>query len=658
MKPPLFALLFCTFSLALPAEELRSVDAFREAAAKAGAVLTIPEWEQTPAAVEASVKEAIATANTALDRTGSQDLKKVTFQSTIVALDDLVYHVNLAANRAGIIKESHTDAAMRSAAENAIKTFQDWSVGTDYREDVYAAIVGFKQTNPTLKGEDDKLYRETLRDYHRAGLDLPQEARKEVEQLRKELARLTTDFDTNVVSATAPMVFTKEELEGVPESFLASPGVKTGDDAYTVMANVTFHYNTVMDTAKKEQIRKRLYVAHDTLAKDKNVPLLNEILALRNKIALRLGYASWADYKTEVKMARTGANASKFIDELVVGVQPKFEAEVAEQRKLKVADTGDPRAQIAVWDWRYYTNQLKKEKYAVDTEALRVFFPYQQTLEGMFKIYQHIFGLKFEQIAAPAKWIPDLQLYMVTDAATGEPMGMFYLDMFPREGKYNHFAQFGIIEGKALSEERYQRPTVALLCNFPPPSPGKPSLLSHSEVETLFHEFGHVMHSILTRADYARFAGTNVPRDFVEAPSQMLQNWVWDKKVLDTFAADYRDPAKKIPAETITRMSEARLATEGMRYRRQFAFASLDLALHGPHREDEPYDCAGRTVSALRRRCSRLAAVGAPSSFTSACHPEPRRRRRTSQSQKGASRPGLRGSQSSHASFTLSELRL
>jgi len=376
----------------------------------------------------------------------------------------------------------------------------------------------------------------------------------------------------------------------VPESFLGSPGVKTGDDAYTVMANITFHYNTVMDSAKREETRKRLYVTRETLAKEKNVPLLNEILALRNKIALRLGYKSWADYQTEVKMAKTGAGASKFIDDLVAGIQPKFEAEVAAQQKMKAADTGDPNARLSVWDWRYYTNELKKQKYAVDTEALRVFFPYQQTLEGMFAIYQNIFGLRFEQIAAPDKWIADLQLYMVTDASTGEPLGMFYLDMFPREGKYNHFAQFGIVGGKRLPSGKYQRPTVALVCNFPPPSEGKPSLLSHSDVETLFHEFGHVMHSVLTRAQYARFAGTSVPRDFVEAPSQMLQNWVWDKKVLDTFAADYRDPSKKIPAETIEKMKEARLATEAMRYRRQFAFASLDLALHGPHPEGQPHD--------------------------------------------------------------------
>jgi thimet oligopeptidase len=327
------------------------------------------------------------------------------------------------------------------------------------------------------------------------------------------------------------------------------------------------------------------------LAKDTNVPVLNQMLALRNKIALRLGYKSWDDYQTEVKMAKTGANAEKYIDDLVAGSQPKFDSEVAELQKLKAADTNDPNAKIEVWDWRYYSNQRNKQKYAVDKEALRAYFPFQKVLDGMFSIYQNIFGLKFEKIVAPYKWVDDLQFYLVTDSATGEPLGMFYLDMFPREGKFNHFAQFDIISGKMLPDGKYQRPTVALLCNFPPATADKPSLLTHQDVETLFHEFGHALHSIVTRAKYGRFAGTHVPGDFVEAPSQMLQNWVWDKKVLDTFAVDYRDPSKKIPTEIVKKMNDAKLANAGVLYRRQFAFASLDLALHNQHPEDVPYDC-------------------------------------------------------------------
>jgi thimet oligopeptidase len=591
MKNLCLSILLCSVLVDLSAAETKSVDDFRAAAAKANAVLAIPEWEQTPEGVEASLKDAIAKANTALDQIGAQDPAKVTFKSTVVALDDLTYQAGIAANKATIIKETNTNPAMRAAAEEAVKAFQEWAVGIDYREDVYKAIKAFADTHPKLSGEDEKLFNETLCDYRRAGLELPPDQRKEVELLRKELSNLGTDFDTNIVNATGPVIFTKTDLEGLPESFFVSPGVKTGDDAYTVMANVTWQFNTVEENAKSEGTRKQLYLIRETLAKDTNVPVLNQMLALRNKIALRLGYKSWDDFQTEIKMAKAGTNAKKYINDLIAGIRPKFDGEVSELQKMKAADTKDPTAKIDVWDWRYYSNQLKKQKYAVDTEALRAYFPFQKVLAGMFNIYQNIFGLKFEKITAPYKWIEDLQLYLVTDSATGEPLGMFYLDMFPREGKFNHFAQFDIISGKLLPDGRYQRPTVALLCNFPPASGDKPSLMTHTDVETLFHEFGHALHSIVTKARYGRFAGTHVPGDFVEAPSQMLQNWVWDKKVLDTFAADYRDPSKKIPAEIVKKMNDAKLAIAGLFYRRQFAFATLDLVLHHQHSENEPYDC-------------------------------------------------------------------
>ena len=590
-------LLVLALALGARAENLKSIDSYSDAVAKANARLTIPEWPQTPEAVETSTKEAIKRSNAALDAIGRLDRKKMTFQNTVVALDDLAYEANNVGNKATIIKQANTDPKMRAAAEKAVKAMNDWFVGIDYREDVYKSIKAFAETNPQLTGEDKKLLDETMRDYRRAGLALPPEKRKEVEQLRKQLAKLGTDFDTNIANAKRPVVFTKAELEGIPEDFLSKPGIKTGDDAYTVLANVTWQFNAVEENAKSEATRKKIYIARETLAEDKNVPLLNQMLTLRNKIALRLGYKSWDDFQTEPRMAKTGAAAQKYIDDLVAGIEPKFAAELSELQKMKQLDAQPSEGgaftapRINIWDWRYYQNQLKKQKFAVDAEALRNFFPLQKVLDGMFAIYQRIFGLKFEQIAVPYKWIDDLQLWAVSDAASGEPLGLFYLDMFPRDGKYNHFAEFEIIGGKLLPDGKYQRPTVTLLCNFPPATADKPSLLSHTEVETLFHEFGHVLHTITTRAKYGRFAGTHVPTDFVEAPSQMLQNWVWDKNVLDSFAADYREPSKKIPGDTIQKMKDAKLATAGVFYRRQFAFASLDLALHGPHPENAPYDC-------------------------------------------------------------------
>jgi thimet oligopeptidase len=551
---------------------------FQKRAAKFNSIVSVPVFETTTNEIAATLTNTITAGNAALDRIGGLAPAEVSFANTVRALDDLGFQLMRAANRLDLLKETSTNAAVRDAATEAIKQLREWSVGLEYREDVYRAVQAYADTKPPLAGEDAKLLFETLRDYRRAGLHLPKAERDEVERRRKELTALCTDFESNITKAERPLKFTKAELEGVPDDFLKQ--TKTGDDEYTVMANITWQYMMVMENARREDVRRKFETERGNLARAANLPLLEKILPLRDDIAKRLGYKNWADYETEVKMVKNGGTAIKFLQDLKTGLQPKFAAEQEEFRRLKVGDTGDPNAQIYIWDWRYYNNQFKKQRYDVDAEQLRVYFPYQRVLDGMFAIYQRIFGLKFEPVEPPYRWIGDLQLYAVSDARTGEPLGLFYLDMFPREGKYHHFAEFGIIDGKLLPDGKYQRPVCALICNFPAPTTDHPSLMSHSDVETLFHEFGHAMHTILTRAKYARFSGTSVPGDFVEAPSQMLENWVWDKKVLDSFAADYRDPSKKIPAEILAKLKEAKLATEGTWYRRQLAFGLMDLALH------------------------------------------------------------------------------
>ncbi len=554
--------------------------AFQQRAAKYNSVVTVPVFESTPDAVKATAEKTIADGNAMLDGIGQLRSNEVNFVNTIRQLDDLGYLVQRASDRLGLTEQTSTNAAVRDAATDAIKKLSDWSVGTDYREDVYAAVKAYANTQPVLAGEDKKLFDETLRDYHRAGLNLPKDQRDEVEKLRKQLTAMETDFEENVTKATKSLKFTKAELEGVPEDFLSQQGIKTGDDEYTLKANITFHYLMVEENASREATRRRMMTERCNLVREQNIPLLQKILVTRDEIAHRLGYASWADYATEVRMVKNAATAIDFEQKLKTGLQPKFDAELKEFREMKIKQTGDPNATIKIWDTAYFSNELKKEKYNVDAEQLRVYFPMDRVLNGLFTIYQRIFGLKFERVEAPYKWVGDLQLYTVSDAKTGEPLGLFYLDLFPREGKYNHFAEFGIIEGKLLPDGKYQRPVCALVCNFPPPQPDKPSLMSHDEIETIFHEFGHAMHTILTRAKYSRFSGTSVPQDFVEAPSQMLENWAWDKTVLDSFAADYRDPKKKIPQEILAQLKASRLATEGTYYRRQLSFGLMDLALH------------------------------------------------------------------------------
>ena len=552
---------------------------FQALAKSARCSLTLPTYPVTVEEVRAQAENAIKTADAALDAVGSQDPAKLTFDNTFGAFDAITAKVNNVYLVIGTVAESNPDAAIRDAANEMSVKLQSWSVALDYRENLYRVLKAVADTNPKLDREQQRVVDDQMRTYRRAGLSLAPADRALAEKLRKDLTALNTEFAVNITDAKAPLDFTAAELAGMPDSFLESPGVKQPDGRYRVMANVTWHAQAIGENADNAEVRRRVLVARYQLA-EKNKDVLKRLVILRADIAHLLGYANWADYQIEVRMAKNATTAVKFQNDLAAGLQPKLDAELAELRAMKIAQTGQADAQLELSDIAYYTNKRTKEKFAVDPEKLRVFFPYQATLEGMFAIYQKIFSLKFTAVKPPYVWAPGVQLYCVQDAVTGRPMGAFYLDMFPREGKFNHFACFDQKLGGVMPDGRYDLPVAALLCNFPVPSPDKPSLLKHAEVEILFHEFGHVMHGMLTRSRYVEQNGANVPLDFVEAPSQMLENWVWDKAVLDTFAADYRDRSKKIPADALNALIAARQATDGYFNRRQLAIGSLDLALH------------------------------------------------------------------------------
>ena len=547
-------------------------------AARFGTELTLPKFESSPEEIAKSTDDAIAKANRALDTIGALGPKKVTFRNTLRALDDIQSDVSQVINRIELLSQAHPDAKVRDAAISAVQRFTDWGVAVDYRKDVYKAVKSFAATNPTLQGEDKQLLEDQLRSYKRAGLDLPDAEQKEVENLRKELAKTETLFQINLNNAATPVKFSRGELEGLPDSFIGN--LTTGENEYSVDANVTFQFLLVMENAVNEETRKKLYIARDNRAREKNLANLTKMIQLRGDIAHKLGYDSWADYQTENRMAKNGATAFAFLEKLKSGLEPKYRAELDEFKQIKAASKGSITPDVNIWDWWYCAERLRQEKYRVDTEALRIYFPYEKVLQGMFSVYERVFGIRIQKVEPPSKYSEDLRLYEVIDKNSDAPLGMFYMDMFPRAGKFNHFANFPIIDGKRLENGMYQRPTTSLICNFPPPTKDGPSLMTHSDVTTIFHEFGHAMHSILTQVKYVRFAGTNVPQDFVEAPSQMLEYFTWDKNVLDSFAADYSDSNKKIPPEILAQLRAADLATKGCFYMRQLSFGILDLELH------------------------------------------------------------------------------
>ncbi|HEU5079473.1 MAG TPA: M3 family metallopeptidase [Opitutaceae bacterium] len=598
-----FAALLGQFAVVSAADHppLKRLEDIQKTAEKFHVHVAPPHFESKPEEIQAAGDKAIKDTEDALLKIAQQDRSKVSFESTIAAYDRTVAPARAVGERINLLQETLPDKAGREAAVAALVKLQAWAISLEYRDDIYQVVKAYADTHPKLSGEQKLLFDETMRTYRRAGLNLPKEKRDEVEQLRKKLSELTTQFSEHVNQARGPLDLTAAQAEGLPESLLTSPGVKQDDSHYRVMINVTWQYQAVAEHAKDPEVRRQAYLIRNNLAREDNVPVMQQIVALRTDIAHRLGYATWADYQIEPRMAKNGKTARDFEEQLVAGLQKKFDAELEELRKLKAAETGKADAKLEAWDVSYYQDKLKRERYSVDAEQLRVYFPYQATLEGMFRIYEKIFGLTFTEVQPPEVWAPGVRLYAVQDAEKGEPMGLFYLDMFPREGKYNHFACFGIFDGETKADGTEIAPIASLVCNFPPPSADKPSLLKHDDVQTLFHEFGHVMHMILGRSKYPGHASFNVEQDFVEAPSQMLENWVWDKAVLDTFAHDYRDPSKTVPAEIIDALKRAREATAGLFYRRQLAFGVLDLELHSLAQTRGDVDVVGITNRELAR---------------------------------------------------------
>ena len=579
-----------------PVSKLQLRD-LQDDAARFNSVLTLPDWETTPAQVDANADAAIADATRQLEIIAQLDPKSATFENTVRALNDVYAKILQTAHRVEVLEQAHPDPKMRSAGLDAVQKLDEFIVGIDYRKDVYRSIEAYLDTKPRLEGQDARLVEFALRTYKRAGLTLPDEKQQKVETLRKQLASIQAHFVVNANNAACPLKFTKDELEGVSDDFLDQR--KTGENEYTVDANVPPQYIYAMTNCVREETRKRLCIAHDTRAKEKNLPLATHAIEIRARLAELLGYRSWTDFQEEVKMAKTGKNALDFEEQLKTALEPKYQAEMSELKKAKASVAGSTSPDLKIWDWYFTAALLQKQKYNIDPEALRVYFPFDRVLDGMFKIYERIFQIEIRPVAAPIGYQSDLKLYAVLDQQTHQPLGLFYLDLFPRPGKYNHFANFTLINGGLLPDGKYQRPVVDLICNFPPPSSDRPSLASQQDVVTIFHEFGHAMHAILTTVNYVQFSGTNVPGDFVEAPSQMLEYFAWDKKVLDSFAGDYRDPAKKISADILAKLKEADMATKACAYRRQLSFGLLDLLIHEPLTAAQKADLNGFANSIL-----------------------------------------------------------
>lgn len=569
---------------------------FRDKMEEFGNVLTIPEFESSSAAIEKSTTDTLKETDQKLAEILKKDPKTASFDDGIGAIDRLLSEMDYLGSRMNFLMETAVEEGIRASASAQYNNIQKWMTAFGFREDVYRFTKDFSTALPKrdiqITGEQARLLEENLKFYKRLGMELSPEKREQLKALKDRVTEYETAFANNLSENKAEILFTEEELKGVPAD--AMQGLERRDGKIVFSITTADKVTIVMRLAENEETRRRMELAFNTQRKEENAKILKDVVNLRSQIANMTGYSSWAEARIEPKLAKKPENAKKFLLKLNSGLAPKLKAEMKElveaKRKHLGLNASDPRAKIHTWDIEFYFNLIAKERYTVDREALRVYFPMEKTLDGMFAIYQKIFGLKFNEIEPPFKWVEDIRAFVVTDQKTAEPLGVFYLDLYPRPGKYKHFAHFGLIPSLRRNDGKHARPTAVLVCNFPKPVDGKPSLLLHDDVETLFHEFGHAMHNITSRAEYYSFSGTNVPGDFVEAPSQMLENWVWSDQVLDTFAADYRDPSKKFPPETLKKLEEIRLAGIARATRRQISFGLLDLDLHSRSGTDDTMD--------------------------------------------------------------------
>lgn len=544
-----------------------------------------PTFETTPEEVQASTNSAIALAEIGIERIVQIPDEQLTFTNTFVQLDEFTHVIENTTMRLSLIENTNEVEAVRDAAFEAGQELSKWFVGLGFNANLYKKLLAYSQTSDAKAktGEDKLLIEKTLEDFERNGLALSEDLQAELKQLNERLVEVTSKISKNITDDAGKISLTKDELAGAPEAFLNSIKDPKTPNVYTISTKLSDQVRNAMESVTVEETRKKILITQSSRAKEVNRELIQETLQLRAKIASLLGFNNWADYQIAPKLAKNAANATEFLDQLASRLETKFNEEKEELKALKGGE-------INAWDTTFYLNMLRKEKYQVNTEQLRVYFPMEQTLQGMFDIYSKVFALKVKEVEPPYKWTKELRAYEISDGATGENLGLLYMDLYPREGKYGHFASFGVRNGRNNQGGKNLRPVNSLVCNFPTPEEGKPSLLTYDQVLTAFHEFGHGIHDILSKTKYFRFAGTSVARDFVESPSQVLERWPADPAVLDTFAADYRDSSKKIPKDILAQIRKAELGTVGHDYRRQLSFGRLDLAIHSYGVDEVPSD--------------------------------------------------------------------
>ncbi|KAK4991943.1 metalloendopeptidase [Elasticomyces elasticus] len=549
----------------------------------------------------------------------------------------------------GFYQAVSTDSGLRDASTEAEKLMDDFGIESSMREDIFKLVDAALNKNETLDPESRRLLEKNHKSYIRNGLGVPAGAKRDrFKDIKKRLSEIGITFQKNLNEEKGGLWFTPKDLEGVPEDVVTS--LKKGEGENEGKVWLTYKYPELFPTlkyARNADVRKKVYMGNENKC-NQNIPLFREAIVLRDEAARILGYPNHAAFRIEDKMAKTPETVDTFLGDLRERLAPGGLDEMGKLQKLKQEDLkrrGLDKSydgHYFLWDHRFYDTLMLEQDFSLDQQTIAEYFPLSSTIRGMLKIFEDLFGLVFVEVTGASRdqvsptgkgedivWHPDVQVFSVWDDE-GEGsgfVGYLYLDLHPRDGKYGHAANFNLQPGYIDESGKRRYPATALVCNFSKPTPKKPSLLKHDEVVTLFHELGHGIHDLVSRTTYSRFHGTSTVRDFVEAPSQMLENWCWTPTQLKSLSKHYSyvsdafksawqesgsngsasQPPETMPDSLVKSIISTRHINDALFNLRQLHFGIFDMTIH----EGSSHDAVemmqiSETFNRLRKEISKL----------------------------------------------------
>jgi thimet oligopeptidase len=529
----------------------------------------------------------IASARARLAEISSIDLKVATFDNTVLAFESTIADLSDATNALTFMKYVSTDKDTQSEGAACEETVGNVFTEIFLDKKMYAVL----KSNSPRSASEKRLAEQTLLSFEQNGMSLSDTDLAKLKTLQDQLTKKQADYSNNLNLDKSAIEVTAEQLAGVPQSFIDR--LKKTADGKLIVNATEADYPVVMANCSVEQTRHDIMKAYLNRGGDANLKLLADAVEIRQQIAKLVLPAknadgtdadqTWVTYKVRSRMAKSREIVTGFLDGLKDKLADRnkedFDQLLAYKKSIDLNAT-----QLNAWDIGYMSNQLKKKNFSVDEEEIRKYFPADVVINGLFSVYSDMLGVTYKDVTADHKmWADGVKLYEIRENdATKRLIGYFYADFYPRPdtGKYGHAAAFSLVSGRLLREGYYSLPVSSIVANLSPPVDGKPALLSHDDVETLFHEFGHIMHQTLTRAPYASLSGSSTAQDFVEAPSQMLENWVWQPEVLTKLSGLQEDHSQHLPKDLLDKMIAARDFQQGYFYTKQLLYGSYDITIH------------------------------------------------------------------------------